>query len=85
MWLILVVSNIGSSGWKEGRDLFYGKGIFDAEDTACRALQAVQMGSASERLSQIAGKGTHVSSFAAGNSDCCARQPEGSIVSDIDS
>ena len=66
--------DVGALQQVEG--LFYAEGILDEEDAASAALEAVQMGSASESFSQIPCKGSYIGSLAACHSYYSAGQTE---------
>ena len=62
----------------------YGKGILHSEDAASASLKGVQMGSASQCLAKVTGKGSYIGSFAAGHSYYGSRQSQCRIVGHID-
>ena len=70
---------------EEGDGLLDGQGVFYAEYAAAAALEAVQMGSAAERFTEVAGECTYISAFAAGHPYLGAWKPEGRVVCHIDS
>ena len=62
---------------KESDGLFDGKCIFDAEDAAAAALEAVKMCSAAERFAKVACKCAYICTFAAGHAYFSAWTSEG--------
>lgn len=67
MWLIV----------EEGYRLFDSQGVLYTEDSASAALEAVQMGSAAEGFSKIAGECTDIGALAACHPDHSPWQSEG--------
>ena len=61
---------------EDADDLLDGQGVFDAEYAAAAALQRVKMRSAAECLSEVAGKGAHIRSLAAGYPDRSVRKTQ---------
>ena len=65
---------------KESDGLLDGQGVFNAEDAAAAALEAVEMGSGAEGFSEVTGECSDVCALAACHSDRCARESKCRVV-----
>ena len=75
----------GSLHSKHADSLLHCQCILNAEDAAAAALQAVQVGSAAESLSEVTGEGADICAFRASHTHHSTRQSKGRVVGHIDS
>ena len=74
---------VGCCGVQQGYGLIDAQGVLDAEIAATASLEGIQMCSAAQFLSQVAGKGPDICPLAAGHADDSSRQSQGGVVSDV--